>query len=91
MESAAPIGERLAALRHRIEAAGGVGIDILAVTKGFGPDAVVACAQIGLARVGENYAQEAVDKIEVVRAGGVTASIGPRWSRRSPNGPRVRG
>jgi len=36
----------------------GTDVEILAVTKGFGPDALVAAAAAGLRAVGENYAQE---------------------------------
>ncbi len=35
----------------------------MAVTKGFGPDAVEAASAVGLADVGETYAQERVDKV----------------------------
>lgn len=45
------------------------------MTKGFGPEAVIACVHAGLDRVGENYAQEAVDKIAGVRAGGVEVTL----------------
>jgi PLP dependent protein len=38
---------------------------VLAVTKGFGPEAVLAAADAGLAAVGENYAQELLTKAPV--------------------------
>ena len=51
-------------MREQIEAAGGdpERVQVLAVTKGFGPDAVEAAVAAGLAAVGENYAQELLDK-----------------------------
>jgi hypothetical protein len=56
--------DALTLLRRRIETAGGDAhsVRIVAVTKGFGPDAVLAARQAGLADVGENYAQELVRK-----------------------------
>jgi len=56
----AGVAARLAAVTQRIERAGGdpEKVKILAVTKGFGPDAVLAARAVGLAQVGENYAQE---------------------------------
>jgi len=55
----AGVAARLAAVTQRIERAGGdpEKVKILAVTKGFGPDAVLAARAVGLAQVGENYAQ----------------------------------
>ena len=41
---------------------------MVAVTKGFGPEAVVAVVQAGLLDVGENYAQELVAKAAMVRS-----------------------
>ena len=51
-------------VRRRILAAGGdlERVKIVAVTKGFGSDAVVAARAAGLADVGENYAQELLAK-----------------------------
>jgi pyridoxal phosphate enzyme (YggS family) len=40
----------------------GDAVHVLAVTKGFGPDAVVAAAAAGLDAIGENYAQELLTK-----------------------------
>ena len=40
-------------------------MSILAVTKGFGPDALAAAAAAGLRAIGENYAQELVTKAPV--------------------------
>ena len=58
------VGANLAAARRRIEAAGGDpgSVRIVAVTKGFGPDAVRAALACGLRDVGENYAQELLAK-----------------------------
>ncbi len=51
---------RLSDVRRRIAAAGGdaASIRIVAVTKGFGAEAVAAAFTAGLPDVGENYAQE---------------------------------
>ncbi len=56
--------DRLAAIRARIAAAGRKPEDIVvvAVTKGFGVEALDAAASMGLDDVGENYAQELADK-----------------------------
>ena len=53
----------LARVRERIVAAGGdAGVDVLAVTKGFGPEAVTAALAAGCRAIGENYAQELLAK-----------------------------
>jgi PLP dependent protein len=59
-----PVADRLEEVRARIGAAGGDpdAIAVIAVTKGFGPDAVEAALAAGLEQVGENYAQELVAK-----------------------------
>ena len=61
----ARVAGALADVRRRIVAAGGSleRVRILAVTKGFGPEAVAAAVANGLLDVGENYAQEAVAKL----------------------------
>ncbi|HEV3225877.1 MAG TPA: YggS family pyridoxal phosphate-dependent enzyme [Acidimicrobiales bacterium] len=58
----------LGRVRARIVDAGGDldRVEIVAVTKGHGPEAVRAAAAVGLADVGENYAQELVAKAEAV-------------------------
>lgn len=58
------VTERLRVVRRRIAAAGGDpdGVRIVAVTKGFGPEAVEAARAAGLVDVGENYAQELLGK-----------------------------
>jgi len=43
-------------------------ITLLAVSKTFGADAVIAAAQAGQRAFGENYLQEALDKMDAVRA-----------------------
>ena len=60
----ATVRRGLARVRDQIAAAGGdpERIRVLAVTKGFGPDAVQAAMAAGLGAVGENYAQELLDK-----------------------------
>ncbi len=56
--------DRVDEVRHRIEAASPDpgAVRIVAVTKGFGPDAVRAALGVGLVDVGENYADELVAK-----------------------------
>jgi pyridoxal phosphate enzyme (YggS family) len=67
-ELRAPVAQRLAAVRSRIEAACTAvrrdprDVTIVAVTKGFGPQAVEAALHAGLADIGENYYQEAAAK-----------------------------
>jgi len=55
--------ENLEALRERMAAVGRADIEIVAVTKTFGIDAVDAAMAAGLASVGENYSQECVAKL----------------------------
>ena len=58
------VRHRLDVVRQQIADAGGDvdRVAVLAVTKGFGPDAVAAAVGAGLQAVGENYAQELLDK-----------------------------
>ena len=49
----------------------GADVDVLAVTKGFGPEAVIAAAAAGLRAIGENYAQELVTKAPTAVAHGL--------------------
>ncbi len=57
------VAARLAAVRERItRAGGGDDVRVVAVTKGFGADAVEAAVAAGLADVGENYAGELLAK-----------------------------
>ncbi len=71
------LGDRVAAIRARIDAAatrGGHGqnVAIVAVTKTHGPEAVAAAYEAGLPDIGENRVQEAVGKM-----GSVTVPV--RW------------
>lgn len=64
------VAERLEALRGRIARAGRppATVEVVAVTKGFGPEACLAALGAGLRAVGENYASELVDKARSVAA-----------------------
>jgi PLP dependent protein len=53
----------LAEVRRRIETAGGSDVAIVAVTKGFGADAIDAAVAAGCPKIGENYAQELLAKL----------------------------
>ena len=66
-------------MRERIAAAGGdpAGVAIVAVTKGFGPEAPIAALQAGIADLGENYANELLRKAAAVAATG--PGLAPRW------------
>jgi uncharacterized pyridoxal phosphate-containing UPF0001 family protein len=70
------VARRLAGVRETIAAASGdpAGVTVVAVTKGFGPDAVQAARDAGLLDIGENYADELVAK--AAAAGGEPE---PRW------------
>lgn len=66
------LASRLARVREeiaRVQARQGLheAVTIVAVTKGFGADAVRAAVEVGLTDVGENRVQEALDKIEAAR------------------------
>jgi hypothetical protein len=74
------VAERLDSVRLRIERAGGdpSAVRIVAVTKGFGPDAVRAARAAGLHDIGENYANELVSKAAELH--GDSSSPSPvRW------------
>ena len=60
----AGLAERLAVVRERIAATGRRPdeVVVVAVTKGFGVDAVRAAATVGIEDIGENYAQELAEK-----------------------------
>ncbi|MBF8177461.1 MAG: YggS family pyridoxal phosphate-dependent enzyme [Burkholderiaceae bacterium] len=68
------IGQNLQAVRQRItDAANSAqrdvhGVELLAVSKTFGADAVIAAAEAGQGAFGENYLQEALEKIAEVKA-----------------------
>lgn len=70
------VAANLAEVRRRITEAGGDEVRIVAVTKGFGPAAVEVALALGLAAVGENYAQELVAKAEAL---GADLDPAPRW------------
>jgi pyridoxal phosphate enzyme (YggS family) len=66
------VAQALAHVRGRIVAAGGdEAVSILAVTKGFGPEAIEVAAAAGCRMIGENYAQELASKRAAVEAAGV--------------------
>ncbi len=71
MITPAEVAERLDEVRARIVAAGGDpgAVTIVAVTKGFGPDAITAAVAAGCADIGENYAQEVVAKLAAIPGG----------------------
>jgi uncharacterized pyridoxal phosphate-containing UPF0001 family protein len=68
------VAERLAQVRDRIAKAGASpsSVRVVAVTKGFGSEAVEAAVGAGLLDLGENYAQELLSKA-------ATAPAGVRW------------
>jgi pyridoxal phosphate enzyme (YggS family) len=73
------VARGLARLHERIAHAGGDpdAVRVVAVTKGFGPEVVTAALAVGVADLGESYAQELRAKAEALaRAPGVAA---PRW------------
>jgi pyridoxal phosphate enzyme (YggS family) len=70
------VAERVAAVHARIAAAGGRDVTLVAVTKGFGRDAVDAALAAGCADIGENYAQETVAKLTPLPAGAHLHFIG---------------
>lgn len=58
------VASRLAEVRERIAAAGRdpAEVTVVAVTKGFGPEAVRSALEAGLSDIGENYSQELLFK-----------------------------
>ena len=72
---------RLEEVHRRIEAASAdpAAVRIVAVTKGFGADAVRAALGAGLTEIGENYADELVAKAREVAAGPRIAGPGAVW------------
>lgn len=73
---AAAVAERLAVIRERIARAAPdpSAVRVVAVTKGFGAEAVVAALDVGIDNVGENYAAELLAK-----AGALDPDIRPAW------------
>ncbi len=66
------VAERLASVQQRIARAGPGAVTVVAVTKGFGAEAVRAATGAGLSDIGENYAQELLSKLP-------GAPPGTRW------------
>jgi uncharacterized pyridoxal phosphate-containing UPF0001 family protein len=66
----AAVARRLAVVRETMSAAGDVAgqVTVIAVTKGFGPWAVVAAQAVGLGDIGENYADDLIAKSAVAPA-----------------------
>jgi PLP dependent protein len=69
--------ERLAQVRAEVARVAQHPVAIVAVTKGFGTDAIRAALAAGLADVGENRVQEAVQKQQELGAG--SGEQGIRW------------
>ncbi|HEV8382433.1 MAG TPA: YggS family pyridoxal phosphate-dependent enzyme [Gemmatimonadales bacterium] len=72
--SFAALPERLAQVRAEIARRAAHSVTIVAVTKGFGTDAIRAARDAGIADIGENRVQEAVQKQDELRELG-----GVRW------------
>jgi pyridoxal phosphate enzyme (YggS family) len=74
------VAERVALVRERIATAGGdpAAVRLVAVTKGFGPQAVEAAMAAGVADIAESYAQELVAKSTAL-AGPPRGPDAPRW------------
>lgn len=58
------VREHVADVRRRITAAGGAKVELLAVTKTFPAEAILAAQAAGCGAIGENYAQELVAKLD---------------------------
>ena len=69
--------ERLAQVRADIARRAAQPVTIVAVTKGFGVDAVRASIAAGLLDIGENRVQEAMQKQEAL--GAASQESGIRW------------
>ncbi len=57
------VAERLAIVQGRIDSAGGRSVEVVAVTKTWGVEAVHAAVRAGCHSIGESYAQEMVAKL----------------------------
>ena len=64
----ASVTDALHELHDRIAAAGGHDVEVLAVTKAFGADAIEAAVAAGCRSIGENYAQELITKRDAAAA-----------------------
>ena len=71
------LSERLAQVRAELARLAPQPVTIVAVTKGFGIDAIRAARDAGLADIGENRVQEAMHKQDEFGAGG--QGLGIRW------------
>ena len=82
------VAARVAEARARIDAAAPdpSRVRLVAVTKGFGVDAVAAALAAGVADIGENYADELVKKAESLQAR--AGARGPEEARPGPAGAR---
>ena len=81
MNDAATVAARLAETRARITAAGGgPGVEILAVTKAFGPEVVDIAAAAGCAAIGENSSPND-PRSPIIRDSGCTSSANCRPTR----------
>lgn len=69
--------ERLAQVRAEIARRAAQPVTIVAVTKGFGVEAVRAALSAGLSDIGENRVQEAIGKQDELGTGG--SGLGIRW------------
>jgi pyridoxal phosphate enzyme (YggS family) len=66
----ASVAAALGVVRQRvIDAGGDPSVSILPVTKGFGPEAIIAAIAAGCTAIGESYAQELVAKRDAVQRG----------------------
>lgn len=74
----AVVRERVEQVTQRLRGAAPSGddVELVAVTKGFGSDAIAAVASAGVARIGENYAQELILKLATIRDERASASLG---------------
>ena len=63
MIDAKEVADRVARVRSEISNAGGSEVSLIAVTKSFGIDALRAASTAGCDGVGENYAQELLEKV----------------------------
>lgn len=75
--------DRVETLRHRIGSASAdpAGVRIVAVTKGFGIEAVRAATAAGLTDIGENYADELVSKAGIWPRPPTLRRSGTFWAR----------
>jgi pyridoxal phosphate enzyme (YggS family) len=58
-------------VQRRIAGSGGRDVTVVAVTKGFGPDAIECAVAAGCIHVGENYAQELLSKRDAAASASV--------------------